>query len=407
MIIALLAMAHGAEMTLDTAMAQAADRPAVHAASYRADAARAHADGVWAATVLPSLDIEAGATRSQVVNLETPYGTLPQTRASDLAAGAKLTVPLIVPHHVFVEGPAASRAAGAARSGSDRERALRVYEAADTWLRVRELDARSTAANTYVTALRQRHDAAVNLEAEGAGLHADTLRLDSALAGAEQEVAALGRARDVAALQLGHAVGSSEPVEPVGEVRTEPVPALDALLEASSRPDVRALQQTLEAERRLQSGAWTHALPTIALVGQWTSTDTEALDRNAWTEASVVAVWRPLDKGRRLAETRVRTARVRALRHDLIEANRGVELEIRAAYSAVENARDAIVARGIALERATEAARIIRDRYDAGLTPLTDVLSVEAELRAQHTAVEVARLDAVRARHALDLAVGH
>ena len=58
------------------------------------------------------------------------------------------------------------------------------------------------------------------------------------------------------------------------------------------------------------------------------------------------------------------------------------------------------------VEQATETLQVERERHDAGRITTNDLLDAESELRRQRTRHEVARLDVVRARIRLGLALG-
>jgi outer membrane protein len=96
---------------------------------------------------------------------------------------------------------------------------------------------------------------------------------------------------------------------------------------------------------------------------------------------------------------RARPARVAAARAEIDAASAGeamardaVTMEVIAAWHRLRAARDTSVVAATAVEQAQSASRIVRDRYEHGLIPITE------HLRAQ-TALVTARFDLLGANY--------
>ena len=91
---------------------------------------------------------------------------------------------------------------------------------------------------------------------------------------------------------------------------------------------------------------------------------------------------------------------------ELDEVERRIEVEVRGAVARVAAAQARVTAGRAALTQARESQRIVRDRYDAGLASVTDVLrAAEAVLDAEARAT-TADTDVVMETVALNRAVG-
>ena len=115
-----------------------------------------------------------------------------------------------------------------------------------------------------------------------------------------------------------------------------------------------------------------------------------------------------MSRPRPLAAPRAAAAEAKgeALRAQLVELRRGVELELRQALVAVATARRAVVVRGHGVELATETLRVERERSGAGRSTTNDLLAAETALREQKTQRALAELAVLKAWVRYDLAAG-
>ena len=267
--------------------------------------------------------------------------------------------------------------------------------------RVLVAGASSQSAAAAAETARADRDLAANRRDAGRATDADVLQLDVRVARSRELQIRAASDERIARAQLNQLMG-----EPLNEVfildRFPAVVAIDATnlssLEAEAlknRPDVKlaALQEQLAAAT--ETAAREAFLPQVAAQGGW------ELNGGVWnTRASswvVGAVARInlfhgfADKAR-LAEAREQQTR-RALEREKTET--AVRLDVHVAVARLEAARASeMVGRG-AVEQARESQRIVRDRYEAGLTDVTSLLRAgEAVVQAetQETAAQVAVL---------------
>ncbi len=184
-----------------------------------------------------------------------------------------------------------------------------------------------------------------------------------------------------------------ESFEPGGALvpRDLPLPELSTLVGpgVEARSDVRSarLNETIATTRqRVATGA---VLPRLDLFANVGASGGSLSQRNSDHTYGVAATWHLADPAiwaeRRRAAEEVKIAEARSA-----ETANGAELEIATAWehARAAAAREVIASQSIA--QADEALRIVRNRYESGLTSITEVL------RAQ-TALLEARLLALRA----------
>lgn len=173
------------------------------------------------------------------------------------------------------------------------------------------------------------------------------------------------------------------------------------------RPDLA--QMTLE-ERRLAKEiqrAKGSFLPTLHLMGNYEiNNHSVAVDgQDSWT-VGVGLNWNLFNGGgdqARLAEAKAHYYRMGALRERLANA---VSLEVREGFLALQTARERVGVARQAVSYATEALRIVRDRYEAGLTTIVELLDSETALTAARTSLTRTIYDAVVGQARLDLSLG-
>ncbi len=224
--------------------------------------------------------------------------------------------------------------------------------------------------------------------------------------------------RDVAEADLARFVGAAPgtAIEPAAALDPPPPETLapDALVEAAKRqrPERAALvkRATAAAERRRAAAA--ELKPAIAIGGGFDYARPnprifphEERWRASW-DASVNANWPLFDGGRARSEVAEAAALIRATEARLADLDAALAVEIRQRLTELESSRAAIEAAADAVRSATEARRVIGERFRAGVATSTDVLDaqvvvLQAELdRTQ--AIAGARL----ARAGLDRALG-
>jgi outer membrane protein TolC len=260
--------------------------------------------------------------------------------------------------------------------------------------------ARQSAAAAVETA-RSDRELAGNRRDAGLVTDADALQLDVFVSRTrEQEIRAASDER-IARAQLNQLMG-----EALGEVfavdGSPAAAAIDATdlasLEAEAlenRPDLKlaALQEQLAgATRRAARAAF---LPQVAAQGGWEFNGGAWNARSSsWVVGAVarINVFHGFADKARVVEAREQATR-RALERE--KAETAARLDVHIAVARLDAAHASEAVGRAAVEQARESRRIIRDRYEAGLTDVASLLrAAEAVVQAQtqQTAAQVAVL---------------
>jgi len=268
--------------------------------------------------------------------------------------------------------------------------------------------ARSTAA--MVETARADRELAGNRREAGQVTDADVLRLDVYLARTlEQQVQATSDER-IARARLNQLMG--EPLSTIFSLDpTPPGIAIDITNLASleeeavkNRPEVAlALQQEQLAAASVDA-AQAAFLPQVAAQGAWELNGGSWNARSSSWGAGVVArvnLFHGFADKARLAEARAQASR-RA--HEREKAETMARLDVQIAIARLEAARASEAVGRAAADRARESRRIIRDRYESGVTDMTtllrsadDVLQAEAQQIAANVSVLTATATLQRA----------
>jgi outer membrane protein TolC len=194
--------------------------------------------------------------------------------------------------------------------------------------------------------------------------------------------------REVAEAELARLIG----VEPGTAIQPNAVLApvgLDATFESlvaearDQRKDRQAIVDRLAGAELRQRAAAAGMRPAIGLGGgfDYARPNPRIFPRQgAWQEswdASVNMSWPLFDGGRTTAEVAEAAASRRALQARLDELDSVLSLEIRQRVAEIQSSRAAMAAADDALRAATEARRVIGERFAAGVATSTDVLDAQ------------------------------
>lgn len=169
-----------------------------------------------------------------------------------------------------------------------------------------------------------------------------------------------------------------------------PAPAIDGMDVESAVARARAAHPVLrEAEINVQRAAEdsrlkaAERLPDVSLAFSYLRIfNVEVLPRTT-ASASVLVSWEPFDWGRNRRDVAISDRTLAQARMGLEEARALVELDIRAKFRAVAEAREAVTVAQLSREAAAEDLRVVNERYRVEATLLKDVLEAHtATLRA-------------------------
>lgn len=282
----------------------------------------------------------------------------------------------------------------------------------DAFGRVLIATATVRSAAAMVDTARADRDLAANRRDAGRVTDADVLQMDVYLARAlEQHVQATTDER-VARARLNQLMG-----EPLGAMFSlDGSPAAMAVdignpagLEEEAlrhRPEVALARQQEQLAAAAVDAARAAFLPQVAALGGWEANGASWTSRSSSWMAGVVArvnVFHGLADTSRLAEARERVTR-RALERDKAETL--ARLDVRIAIARLEAARASEAVGRAAADQARESRRIIRDRYESGLTDAAMLLrAADAEQQAEAQQI-AAHVNVLTATATLQRAIG-
>jgi outer membrane protein TolC len=415
-------------LTLDEAIARGlAAAPRVAAAKAREQAAGATVSA-QAAGRLPVVSTGAGFLRTNHVEafgLMLPDGTF-RTIFPDLPDNYQVHAEVDVPIYTAgrVGALVSSAKADAAAVADDRastEADLRLEIATGYWSLV--------TARASVTVLEQalrRADASVS-DARArveAGFLPPSDRL-SAEAERAREAVRLIQARHeaaVAELTFDRLVGADlgQPIVTASSI-ADADPAAEALEHRGvvdlvdharqGRPEVMSLKahaDSLEAAAQASRAVLRPAVAGIGTVEPARPNPIFVPRADDWKTSWSLGVnvnWAVWDGGRAQAQAAAETAQAEALRRQADDVEAGIAVEIRARLLDLDADRAALAASGEAVAAASEAHRVVAERFRAGVATSTEVLDAEVgllEASLDQTRLAAAeRLDEARLRHAI------
>ncbi len=396
---------------LSEAMQAAARRPEIVADEAQADVAEAQADAQWRRGYLPSVATRAGLyglDRELTLEFDAPVGSLPIAQQQGYALVVRVNQPLFDPGQLLGAGPAADRAAQGQRANARRRAQVKAMAAAEHFLDIKVLDARMEATDSFIQTLEAQARNLISAAREGRALRVDQLQVELALADAVLDRQRLETKRQVKLLLLARAMGKDDIAAP-GRLDLDPtIPVLepDRAFDSMARLDLVALTKNLEATDRRLDAVWWTLVPRLEANGQLIATNGLPLANDYVLQGSVDLVWQPFAAGTRFAQASAERATRRALENQLIEAKRGVKVEVRAAFLELEVARAELEVAKQGVEQATEILRLEQQRYEAGRIIMSELLEAQSRLRERRAQRSKAAIDIIRAKLRVQLAVG-
>jgi len=394
------------EITLPQAIEVALkNNPTLQAAGSYAESVRHAVAGVKAG-YLPRLDFSEGFMRSNnPVFVFSSLLTQRQFAAQNFALGS-LNFPLPLDNFrtqfaasapLFDAGQTSRRVRDArldsqgAQHGVERTRQEVIYNVINAYLNQLLAQASVGVAETSVKATEEDLSRAQARQAEGQALLSDVLSAKVQLAQANEELIRARNEAAVAQAALDVAMGLPEDAPeqasgPLSDIAFETGTLAERQQRALAlRPDYQQALIGKEKAANAIAGARAQFLPTASLFSSWEQ-DNEtfaAHGGNNWA-AGATLNFNLFDGGARraeLAESHARGRQADALRAQIAA---GIRLQVRQAYLNLTAARQRVDVSRDSASQADESLKILRNRYDAGLASITDVLNAEtAHARAQ------------------------
>jgi outer membrane protein TolC len=269
-----------------------------------------------------------------------------------------------------------------------------------TFGRILTANARRRAAEADLAAAREDRKRAEDRRDIGMATDADVLALAAHVADLLQRVIQADSDAAVARAELNRLMGApAETAFDVGDVSADEGAAdanrpLEALLGEADQ--ARAELRRARAAERLadvgRSAARSALIPQVVAQGVVSVSGTQFADRaSAWVLGGE-ARWSLSLGGAELARIRAETESLARARAETEDIRAAIHVDVITALRQLESARARRTVAVVAEDQARESQRIIRDRFDAGLAGVSDVLrasSAVLDADAQQTAAMV------------------
>jgi outer membrane protein len=299
-----------------------------------------------------------------------------------------------------------------AEAGRDAVALGLVVDVAQAYGRVLRADADGRAAASAVTAAQEDVARAERRRDAGTVTDADVLSIRVHLAVMQQRAIQSAGEAAVARAELNRLRGAAidadftvlEPAPPA--MSTLPGWAALVAEAEAARPELRGSDAAVgmaAAGRRQAKAAW---WPQVAAQAAYQYDGISLADRaSAWVIGSEVR-WTFSTGGAARASVRAATEAEQRARLAKEDARAAVHVDLRSALSRLESARAREVVATASVDQARESQRIVRDRYDAGMTGVADVLNGATAVMEAETARVAALVDRIEAYAALNRALG-
>lgn len=272
------------------------------------------------------------------------------------------------------------RSAEASASRSDQEIVHRVVSCYEQILFAAR---RAEVAQHQVETAQALLDASRSRVQAGMSVDADQLAAAANLSTREQDLIEAQGDLAIAWAELERAIGAPVPegqrhLRVLDEKHFDALPVEDAVVLAlRSRPDRASLRQQLLAQKTGVQAAKAAFGPTIGAFGSW-ETDRSSFagsGGNNWMAGAELRLdILPAARREELAAAKTTLERTEAAN---TAADQQIRLEVIRAWYAHQAASRMLDVARVSVAQSDEALRILRDRYDAGLTTITELLRAE------------------------------
>lgn len=328
-------------------------------------------------------------------------------------ASVLITQPLTPLWDVYLGSQISQSATKVAKSQVTATQRRIQRDVAAAFLRVNQAKKQLETANESVTQLEAQVERLRHLVELGAAQEADKLRIEVALASAQQKAfsaeAALNLAKSAFAVALGEDDGTPLDAE-VLEVRTLPEPGatLEALIEEAktNREELKNLDDQInqaELNVQLQRSAYK---PDVVALAQYQHTAGQGLAGADTFFVGASLKWTIFEWG--ATSNSVDEASSIALKAKISkeQAQRQIALQVRKAYYDYEASRKGYEVAATAVSGAEESYRVENERFEAGRATPTDLLGAQTALTEARNNRDAAYYQGLVNRAELTWAVG-
>ncbi|MFL5304341.1 MAG: TolC family protein [Polyangia bacterium] len=277
------------------------------------------------------------------------------------------------------------------------------------FLRVFEAQAMEQIAAASIHELGDQVTVAKARLASGVITNADLLRIQVAVANAQQQALEARSQAQTARAQLFAAIGIGpgdaaeftlvEPTERLNAARNpKPAGTLGSLLPlaAQRRPELAQYAHLVSAAERQRGASGFALLPDIDFEAAYVRTDGQQFAPKNSAYVGLKANWAIWEWGATTLQRKAAVIQAEAAQHDREMLERQIESELTASLAQGDAARGAVGSAGQAVASAEEAYRVTDASVKAGTQTTTDLLQAQSELTQ-------ARLNLIRAQYELVL----
>ncbi len=375
---------------------------------------------------LPQVSLSGSYSRTQersgqVLSFPNPFGptppvitiTLPSPDPNIYAARLAILYPLYTGGRVEAQIALAQASLRGAQAIFDRSKQQVVYSAEQTHLQG------LLAAENVAAARRALDQASESLRvararfSTGAAPQFDVLQAEVAVANAEQTMVRAQTSGASAQMNLDAALNlpqdtSLELTDTLVPRRVDGTLADAVARGLRDRPDLVALQSQIAAAQASIDVAVSGGRPTVGLGAGYDVNNANGQSTSisgGWSVALSLTL-SVFDGGITQAKVREAQLRLEQLKIREAQTRQQIELDVRQAWLALQQAAGELTAATKAVEQGREAARLAAVRYEAGVGTSLEVLSAQSTLAQAELSLASARFNQNAARIQLVLATG-
>lgn len=338
----------------------------------------------------PKIDIETGYMRlqsepSSLVNaLIYRNAAIPIAQESGYFSGISVTIPVFTAGRISSGIDAATAQANAAHASSRRAQSTLKLAVAEAYISVLRTQRMQTASQSHVATVNKHVEDVQNLLNKGFVTRNDLLSTQVALADARQRNLQLSNAAAMARSAYNRLLGRKQEiavdiVDIAPPSNNEMAPNLQTMVDAAIANRAELVQMDLQqsALNNQAASILSGIYPQLGVVGGWLKVQNRyLLDDHSWW-VGVALKWNAFDGGL----IRHQASQIRSMANSAAEMRENftdlVELQVRQAWLALNEASARIELVEQALSQADESLRLTRERYRLGLGPNSDVLDAE------------------------------
>jgi outer membrane protein TolC len=299
-----------------------------------------------------------------------------------------------------------------AQASSDEVTAAVVVATTEAFGRVVRADALKRAIEADLATAREdlarterRRDLGMATDADVLALavHVSTLRQQAIQADGDGAVA-----RAEVSRLMGAPIDSAIEVVPLSDLEGAPTPPLAVLMAEAeaARPELKRAAAAVRAADAARRQAHAALVPQVAVQAAFDLSGTRFADRaSSWIVGGGLR-WSFSTGGAETAGTRAALAALARTKAEEDEASAAVHVEVISSLRRLESARARQEAGRASVEQARESQRIVRDRVEAGLAPINDLLRASGALLDAEASRTAALVDTVLSAAALRRALG-